>query len=421
MDKRILTISLGLLAALCSALTGIACAYGAPQPQPNPPPQICVNNKCATTTQDPPPVNGTQQIKWNPGHYMASYNVVYGGQKSISNLQYEMDDLNNRDAMLGYRMFITWGALEPTQGNYDFSLVDAVLARLKTAYNKPKRLVVELWLYSHGAYSSGDGSVFPQYIQTNPMYGASPVSGSFGWWGKNAGGASTGLYAPALYNAPVMDRLIALTQALGKHLDGEPYLEAFFIQEDSTIAQAAANLGSVDPNYSDAGWLAQLQRLMTASTGAFPHTNVILANSYFLRPASGIAMEQWMAANRIAAGAADTLGQSAITTYGTGIIGDGLQTYLGVAQFGGTDLRPTMAAMMDIQGPDLYTTYFAKHGGPYTPLDIINAMNQTYKATHAFWTRLTGPQVPAAAQWSALAATAAANPLIRTAYPQNYQ
>ncbi len=350
---------------------------------------------------------------------MASYTVIHPGD-SISKVSAELDDLNNQDAIVGYRMFITWGALEPTPGNYDFSTVDAILARLKTAYNRPKQLTIELWLYGQGALKNATGSIIPPYIQQNPIYGASPVAGSYGWWGQNANGASTGQYAPALYYQPVMDRLIAMVQALGKHLDGDPNVEALFVQEDSTIAQSAANLGSRDPHYTDNAWQTQLQRLLTASTAAFPHTSVVMANSYFVQPVAATSLEQWMAENRIAAGSADTLGESAITTYGTSIIGDGLQTYLGVAQFGGTDLRPKMTAMMDVQGPDLYTTYFRAKGGPYTPQDIINALNQTYHASHAFWTRLTGSQVPDAAQWSNVAAACAAHPLTRTAYPANY-
>jgi hypothetical protein len=408
-----------LLAAAACCIGGASQAQSTQAVQPQPPPQICVNSQCTSSVPSSPPAQSGHAIKWNPGHYMASYSVLFAGD-SMSKVQSEMDDLNNQDAILGYRMFITWGALEPTQGNYDFSTVDAILARLKTAYNKPKRLVIELWLYGQGSLKNGTGSIIPPYIQQNSIYGASPVAGSYGWWGQSSNGASTGQYAPALYYQPVMDRLIAMVQALGKHLDGDPDVEALFVQEDSTIAQSAANLGSVDPHYSDNAWLTQLERLLTASTAAFPHTSVVMANSYFVQQAASTTLEQWMAANRIAAGSADTLGQTAITTYGTSIIGYGLETYLGVAQFGGTDLRPKMTAMMDVQGPDLYTNYFRSQGGPYTPQDLINALNQTYHASHAFWTRLTGSQVPDAAQWSNVAATCAAHPLTRTAYPANY-
>jgi hypothetical protein len=346
---------------------------------------------------------------------------------SMSQVQAEMDDLNNQDAILGYRMYITWGALEPAQGTYNFSVIDAILARLKTAYNKPKRLVVYLILYGKGGLGSSDSSVIPQYIQQGQAYGASPVSGSYGWWGANSNGQSTGIYAPALYYAPVMNRLVALVQALGNHLDADPDVEALTFQEDATIAQAASTSGSVDPHYSDSAWLAQLQRLLTASTLAFPHTSIIMDNSWFDEPQSAVALQQWMAVNRIAPGTADTWGQSSLTTYGTSVLSDGIQTYLGSDPYGGNlDLRPKTRAMLGIETPDMVGGYFGSHGGPWTPLDLINALNQTYQASHAFWTHLFGTEaslgapVPAAAKWTNLAATCAANPLTHTAYPANY-
>jgi hypothetical protein len=390
---------------------------------PNPPPQICVNGQCTTSPTSPPPAptGGGGHIKWNPGHYMASGGVVRGGASS-SFMQWELPNLNNQDAIIGYRMMITWGALEPTPGNYDFSVIDATLAQLKTAYNKPKHLVIMLWLYGQWQLGgNNDGNIIPTYILQNPIYGPSPVSGSYGWWGVHNNGASTGLYAPALYTQPVMDRLIALVQALGRHLDGDPYFEGLFIQEDAAVMQAAGAGGSSDPRYSDGAWVTQLERLLSASTAALPHTSVLLANTWLARAAPTIALEQWMDANRIAASSADTVGQSAISTYGVNnLLSWGILTYLGGAQYGGSDMRPNMTSMMDIEEPDMVGGYFSKYGGPFTPLDIINALNQTYYASHAFWTYLSGSNFPAAVQWPALAATCAANPLTHTGYPANY-
>jgi len=159
--------------------------------------------------------------------------VLYGSTPA-SKLFYEMDDLNNQDAMLGYRLWVTWGALEPTQGHYNFSALDTVLARLKTQYNKPKRMVIGFWLYGQGNLGQNDGSVIPLYIQQNSAYGASPVAGSYGWWGKNSNGQSTGMYAPALYTPAVMNRFIALVQALANHYDSDPNVEAVYFPEDAT-------------------------------------------------------------------------------------------------------------------------------------------------------------------------------------------
>ena len=417
----ILQRSAAIVAVCASQLLAGWCLAQAVKPAP--PPQLCVNNVCVSS---PKPAAGSGSIKWNPGHYMASGTVLYAG-RTLSNIQSEMDNLNNQDAMLGYRIWVTWGALEPKQGVYDFSVIDSVLARLKTAYNKPKRLAIGMWLYGQNAIGPGDVRVVPLYIQQNKAYGASPVPGSFGWWGQSANGVSTGMYAPALYNPAVMSRFIALIQALGKHYDGDPNVEALYIQEDATIAQAASAFQPVDPNYSDSAWLTQIQALLKAATAALPTTSVVMANSWFDRPASGVALQQWMVANRIAAGSSDTWGQSAINAYGTSHLSDGIQTYLGVNPNGGSvDLRPKMTAMVEVQSPDMVGDYFSEYGGPWTPTDLINAFNQTYHASHVFWTYLVGTEVvrggtvPTAAKWPNLAAACAANPLTRKAYPANY-
>lgn len=384
--------------------------------RPDPPPVVCVNNVCT---------EGSHTIKWNPGHYMAS-DTVLGPGDTLSKVQSEMDDINGWDQILGYRVFISWAALEPTQGAYDFTLLDAILNRLKTQYNKPKRMVVVVLPGTFsGEWSSKDASTVPMYIQTGSAYGASPVSGSYGWWGPNSNGASTGYYVAALYRQAVMDRFIALVQALGKHYDGEPYFEAFMVQEDSWMVGA----WYIAPDYSASGEVTQLERLMTAATAAFPHTSVVMENTWNGSVASSMSLESWMVANRVAPGNSDTLGETAFSKYNYGAsLAWGLQAYLGIANGSvtPTDLRPQARAMVDVEAPDIAGPYFSKYGGPFTPLDVVNALNQTYKASHAFWTHLVGTEtvfggsVPAAAKWSNLAATVSANPLTNTAYPANY-
>jgi hypothetical protein len=424
-EMKALIFAAALCAATCFSGTARSQTTTAKPPTPS---QICVNAQCSkTTTAATTAPAATGSIKWNPGHYMASDSTMSKG-RTVSFFQSEMQDINNQDAVVGYRVYVTWGALETTQGTYDFSQIDAMIAQLKTAYNKPKHLVIGLQLYGMTGLGNNDGSVFPLYIQQNvATYGASPVSGSSGWWGKNANGASTGMYAPALYYPPVMDRLIALVQALGKHLDGEPYFEGLIFQENSTIAQAASTLGTVDPHYSDEAWLTQQQRFLTAATAAFPHTSIIMQNSWFDKPQPAVTLQQWMATNRIAPGTADSWGQSAINTYGTSHLSDGIQTLLGVSQYGGTtDLRPKTRAMIDVQSPDIAGPYFQGYGGPWAPVDIVNAANQTYQASHVFWTHLVGTEtvfggsVPAVAKWSNLAPVLAKNPLTNTGYPANY-
>jgi hypothetical protein len=146
-----------------------------------------------------------------------------------------------------------------------------------------------------------------------------------------------------------------------------------------------------------------------------------MGNAYFANGQSAVALEEWMAKNRIAAGTADTFGQSSILANHFNGLSDGVKAYLGVNTTNGgtTDLRPVMPAMFDVESGDMTTTYFHKWGGPWSPEDLVTALNVTYKATHAFWTRMVG-KTPAAAQWVNVAAVCAANPLLRTAYPANY-
>jgi hypothetical protein len=89
--------------------------------------------------------------------------------------------------------------------------------------------------------------------------------------------------------------------------------------------------------------------------------------------------------------------------------------------------------MLDVEAPDIAGPYFSVVGAPngFKPIDIVQALNQTYQASHAFWTHLDGTEpawpdtatVNASAswaKWSNLAPVINANPLQHTAYPANY-
>lgn len=404
-------VALLLLAATALAQSTTTASSGGRLPDT--PTNFCANGVCS------------HQIKWNPGHYMASNGVIYRGT-SLTGFYSEMDDLNNWNKILGYRAFVTWAALEPTQGTYDFSVIDALLARLKTHYNQPKRLVLVVLPGTFGGpLGTNDTSTLPEYIQTGSAYGPSPVAGSYGWWGATSGGKSSSSYVAALFRPAVMNRFIALIQALGAKYDSDPYFEALMIQENSWMVGSWLSAS----DYSDPSSQAQMERMLTAATTAFPHTSVVMENTWTSSMTSAFDFEDWMVSNRIAPGTSDTVGETAFASYGySSQLAWGLQSYCGIANGGITpmDLRPRSHAMMDIEAPDIAGGYFSKYGGPYTPLDVINALNQTFKASHAFWTHLYGTEtvfgqpVPAAAKWSNLAATLSANPLTSTSYPENY-
>lgn len=416
------------------ALLGFATAASATQPSP--PPQFCVNSKCANLT-DVASTSSTGNtggfIKWNPGNYMASEGILYGSG-TLSSVQPEMDDINGYGNIIGYRIMVSWGALEPTEGNYDFSVLDAILNRLKTAYHQPKHLVVTIvpGTWAGAPASPANSNVLPAYLQNDSTYGPSPSSGSYGWWGPKAGG-----YAAALYRPAVMDRMIALVQALGQHYDADPYFEALMFQEDAWMV----GLWSTASDYSASKAVTQFERLLTAATAAFPHTSIVMENTWAGDVSLTQNFEQWMVNNRIAPGTADTVGQSAFNAgYASSPQGLnwGLQAYMGIVASGssytGGDLRPHARAMLDVEPFDMQGDYYSNWSAPagYKPADILAALNNTYQASHAFWAHLFGnetanggggtvSQVSPWAVWSKLAPIINDTPLTHTAYPANYR
>ncbi len=415
-----------LVAGLLLALGLAAAADAQTSRRPKAPNTLCIGSKCSQ--QPPQAADGGGPIKWNPGHYMASDAMLYPNN-TLSRFSAEFDHLNGWDAILGYRVTVTWGALEPTKGNYDFTLLDAMLQRLKTHYDKPKRLVIAI---VPGRFTStmggNDGSAVPMYIQQGSAYGPSPVAGRYGWWGKSSGGKSTGPYAAALYRPAVMDRMIALLQALGAHYDSEPYFEAVMMQEDAWMFSLWNGAPDYAPTKPDSA-IAQFKRMLSAATAAFPHTSVIMQNTWAGTLQPTMELESWMVANRIAPGTSDVVGQSAFDDHGYEKgLSWGLQSYLGrgAGALAEGSMRPKARAMVDVEAPDMVGNYFTKYGGPFAPADIVKALNQTYGASHAFWTYLVGTEsffggkVPAAAKWSNLAETISATPLTNTGYPPNY-
>jgi hypothetical protein len=367
---------------------------------------------------------GSHTIKWHPGHYMASGGVLGPGQ-TIANSQflpYELEALNNKDAILGYRLLITWAALEPTEGKYDFSQITEVLTYLKTKLNVPKRLVLVVLPGNFNSAVAG-GSTLPQYLLNGSAYGRSPVAGSYGWWGGTGNGRTS---TACLYRPAVMARWIALHQALGAAFDSEPNFEALMFQEDSWVMGAWTT--NHPPDYpGDSAMLTGFESLLTATLTAFPHTNVIFQNTWMGTPPLTAELEQFMVKNRVAPSTADTFGQTWITAHGR-MNSWGMDAYVGITEpgysYSTSDLRPQMPSMVDIEGPDLgvYQNMGGTNGaGGYLPQDICHALNQSYKASHAFWTWLTSSEISVPSQtWPELSATVSACPLVHTGYPAAY-
>jgi hypothetical protein len=366
---------------------------------------------------------GSHSIKWNPGHYMASNSNLAPGEQFIAQpagtwnrFLSEVNQLNNQDNVVGYTALVYWSALEPSQDKYDFSQISALLSYLKTHFNKPKHLVL---VVMPGKNSTTDArGAIPSYISNSPMYGPSPISGSYGWWGGKGNGVTA---VAALHRPAVMERWIKLHEKLGAAFNGDPNFEAIMFAETSWVIGASKNNGA--PDWNAATSLANWENLVDATADAFPNTSVIVENTWLDTPLRTQQLERFMIERRVVAGTMDTYGQSWIDDHGGNLNNGGLNEYVGKSVYAGfpalgPDMRSRMHSMVFIEAPNLgvYSS-----GAGYTPADICTALNKSYASSHAFWTNVGNSNTSRpSANWSNVLATINKCPLANTGYPQIY-
>jgi hypothetical protein len=271
-----------------------------------------------------------------------------------------------------------------------------------------------------GTRRGDDYSRVPKYITTDSANGPSPDGKSYGWWGPPPG-ATVGAYTAALYRPGVAAQYAALGQALGAKYDSDPNFEGIMDQEDSAVTGPAVHFPPTDGTYSDTAYVAQMKMYLQAWLAAFPHTNIIMQNTWLAGSLPTFQFAAWMMANRIAPSTADASGQ---TYYDAGHAPNwGLMAYMGITDknsgFTSPDLRGTVRPMIDIEQPDIGTSHGTYVGN--TPLDIVNGLNKTIKASHAFWCHVAGGRGPSAPpKWAQITAVLRDNPLTNTDYPGNY-
>jgi hypothetical protein len=110
----------------------------------------------------------------------------------------------------GQRIY-TWRQLEPVEGEYDFSAIEADLAFL---HNQKQHLILEVW----DTTFQGNALPVPDYLLTNAIY-----QGGIARESVNLHGARTKRWVPS-----VMNRYLALMEALGRHFDRDPDFAGFF-------------------------------------------------------------------------------------------------------------------------------------------------------------------------------------------------
>jgi len=107
-------------------------------------------------------------IKWHPGHY------VWLDQHIEQSAHFKnIDEIASVSSIKGVEVQIYWAELERAKGQYDFSKIDAYLAKLKSL-PVAKRLVVRVMERKFGSSTSG---IVPDYLRNEAVYngGTAPM------------------------------------------------------------------------------------------------------------------------------------------------------------------------------------------------------------------------------------------------------
>jgi hypothetical protein len=280
--------------------------------------------------------------KWNPGHYMLPFRGDTPAQRAKS-----FDALAREPAIKGAQVRYTWAELEPRKGQYDFRAIENDLAQLQ---KRGKRLVIQVM--DRGFKTDKPDAFVPQYLLSEPEYLGGAVKTKTG-------------YGVRAWDSTVMDREIALFEALGRRFDAEPFVEAIGGEE------TAPAFGSQRPPDFDAQRLArELQRWITAVRAAWPHTTVLLYSNWLPKGLKDV-MET-CARNRCALGGPDLLPPPDKGT-------DGDRILKGAA--GGEDYRGRVPVAYAVQPASLGL----KHS--YTPAELFGYAYDELHANYIFWTR----------------------------------
>lgn len=416
------------VATLFGAIFSLAACPVQAQTRPNPPPQICVNNTCATTTTPPSAPASSGQVKWNPGHYMQSVNVngspaPYGNGRNAAEMNVFAADHTH---LQGYMALYTWSMFEKSKGVYDFSAIVADFKYLQKVA-PGARFCISIGAYANTSVTQATLATYqpggiPAYILNDPgTYGAGPPGNNGqGGYGLSSFNTSTGRWGyvnAALWRPAVMDRLIALFTALANSNALPPYNGVQYTFDTHPLIEAVGDWGPTDldmrnnpalnADYSGAAWTTQWLRRTAPMSAAFQHTSVFLMPGFGATGGTVSDQSRIVASmynNRVAISCTDVFAPQALTYAQNYFVGNVLtgtpQSDSFSSNGGGFDYRGKMPSMPSIQGYD----YF--YGNPphartaQQTQDIRDVAVNTLHASHIFWT-LTDDSYAIPGYWNA--------------------
>jgi len=225
-------------------------SFAAHADRPLPPISLCIDGgNCSTD-----PSQGRKK-KWNPGHYIVEDVLdVYNPTHTA-----ELKALGGETK--GVALWVSWRALEPTRGNYDFRYLKNAVDTLHAA---GLHAIIQVQDRSFG----GQVLRAPDYLKTEP----GGEGGIYAKYSDKARGTVPKLWKPA-----IMDRWIALMTALSDEFDAHPAVEGIRGEEtDVSFSSDQYAAADFDPEV----YFTQLLRLNKELAGIFPHTTVWIGANF---------------------------------------------------------------------------------------------------------------------------------------------
>lgn len=375
-------------------------------------------------------------IKWTTGHFIYITLLTLSDANVTSILNQITTNIGPRSYLAGIQLSLTWAALEgPAQGQYSVQMgkLRQILDRLDS-FGKKLILMIREATYGGGGSRppvSGNNWLIPDYIMTNPAWGnprentvpygiAYPLyspNGTDAQWG---GGLSL---VARIWEAPIMDRLIALRAVIGSEFNSHAALLMIGGVETALADQMISTWG-----YSNAKLMTQLKRQCTADAIPFPNTLTRVAANY----TSGDALMQDLfdhaqATKRTIIGGPDpevfiTSPSTFTRTVQANRMLQGLRRTQGSpagawgSATAGTDLRPVMGFVGEVQSASL-SSPFGGQPRLLTTDEVYDYFFSTMNMTQMVWYGAGSANGAIANVY----ATAQAHPTMgRTARPSNF-
>jgi hypothetical protein len=181
-------------------------------------------------------------LDWHPGHY-----ITTDGTMTTTDVSNVCNYANARSYLKGVVIRPFWKDLETSRGVYDFSIIDSALAQLATG--KYLWVQIQTAIFNNAGADAAD--LVPAYLTTPEFDGGAYDDGTD--------------VKTKIWNAAVMDRKIALIQAMAASYNTTAKFEGVLTGE--TAMSIATNEGT--SNYSPSALATQLQRLCPSARAAF--------------------------------------------------------------------------------------------------------------------------------------------------------